>query len=186
SGIKKATAKGQGKVRSAYLYQKAYEMLTDRITESYSNDAMVLGSESESLSRDVYYFSNDVEIERVAIIKEGPHRHVSPDGLVGEDGIIEIKNINGPGYIETVSKQRVGAEHAKQIQWGLYISQREWCDFIQAHWIWGENGIIAGYTDKPIWVKRVYRDEKLIKEMDEGADKFITEMLALVEKIKGD
>ena len=51
--------------------------------------------------------------------------------------------------------------------------------------MWGENGIIAGYEDKPIWVKRVYRDKKLIKKLDEGADKFIDEMLSLVEKIKG-
>jgi hypothetical protein len=185
SGIKKVTAKGQGKMRSAYLYQKAYELLTGRRTESYQNDAMVLGTESEPLSRNVYSFEADVEVEQVAIIKEGPHRHVSVDGLVGNDGIIEIKNINGAGFVETVSKSKVPTEHLKQINWGLFITQREWCDFIQAHWIREGYEIIAGYQDKPIWVKRIYRDEKLIKEMDEESYKFILEMKALVERMKG-
>jgi len=186
SGIKKATAKGKGKVRNDYLFQKAYEYLTGNVPKFYSNDAMQLGTDSEPLSRDLYSFEKNVEVEQVAIIKEGSHKHASVDGCVGENGIVEIKNTNGPNYIEIISKEKVPAEHAKQIAWELRISQREWCDFIQAHWIRNEHGeIVSGYPDNPIWVKRVYRDEKLIKELDEGANKFIEELLETVEKVKG-
>ena len=75
-------------------------------------------------------------------------------------------------------------EHNKQMQWGLHITQREWCDFIHACWIYEDENIVARYPDIPIWVKRVYRDEKLIKELDEGADKFIEEMFMIIQKIK--
>jgi len=184
SGISKAVAKGAGKVRTAYLFKKAYELLTGNIPESYSNEAMQLGTDSEPLSRDLYSFEKDVEVEQVAIIKEGPHKHASVDGCVGENGIIEIKNTNGPNYIEIISKGKVPTEHLNQINWELFISQREWCDYIQAHWIRRNGEIVAGYPEKPIWIKRVERDEKLIKELNEGADKFIAEMLEIVERIK--
>ena len=146
---------------------------------------LIMGVTYEELIEDMYEFERNVEVEQVAIIKDGPHKHVSVDGCVGNDGIIEIKNTNGPNYIETISKNKVPAEHAKQIAWGLLISQRKWCDFIQSHWIRRNGEIVAGYPDRPIWIKRVERDEKLIKELDDGADLFIKEMLEIVEKIKG-
>ena len=186
SGIKKATAKGEGKVRKAYMYQKAYEHITKRRTESYQNDAMTLGTDSETLSRDMYSLIKDVDVQQVAIIKEGPHKHISVDGVVGDDGIIEIKNINGPGFIEGLEKRKVPTEHLKQINWGLFISNRQWCDFVQAHWIREDDGeIVAGYSQQPIWIKRVERDEKLIKDLNEGADKFIKELWVIVDTIMG-
>ena len=104
------------------------------------------------------------------------HKHYSPDGLVNHDGMIEIKSVIPSVHVETILSDNVPAAYRKQIQWGLHICERKWCDFVSYSPL---------ITDKPIWIKRVYRDEKLIKELDEGADKFIEEMLELVEKIKG-
>ena len=135
SGIKKAIAKGQGKVRTDFLFQKADEILSGRRNKFYQNDDMILGTDSEHLSRTTYSFMHDVEVEQIAMIKEGDQRHFSADGLVGIGGIIEIKNTNGPNYLKIISKGKVPAEHLTQIQWGLFISQREWCDYVQACWI---------------------------------------------------
>ena len=104
------------------------------------------------------------------------HKHYSPDGLVGDDGMIEIKSVIPAVQVETILSGKVPAAYRKQIQWGLHICQRKWCDFVSY------SPLIA---DQPLFILRVERDEKLIKELDEGADKFIVEMLALVEKIKG-
>jgi len=104
------------------------------------------------------------------------HKHYSPDGLVDDDGIVEIKCVIPSVHIETILADRVPPEYIKQIQWGLFICKRKWCDFISYS---------PTVIDKPIWIKRVERDEKLIKELNDGADKFITEMLQIVDKIRG-
>ena len=188
SGISKATSKGRGnaesKTRTGYLYKKADEFMTRKFIEGYKNPDMILGNLSEPYSRDAYAWKCEVDVEEVAIIKASDHKHASPDGLVGDDGMIEIKNTNGPNFIEHIFKDKMPPEHNKQIQWGLHIAEREWCDFIHACWIYEGTEIIARYEDIPIWTKRVYRDEKLIKELDEGADKFINEMFMIIAKIK--
>ena len=104
------------------------------------------------------------------------HKHYSPDGLVRDDGMIEIKSVIPSVQVETILSGKVPAAYRKQIQWGLHICQRKWCDFVSY------SPLIAC---QPIFIIRVERDEELIKELDEGADKFIDEMLELVEKIKG-
>ncbi len=103
------------------------------------------------------------------------HKHVSPDGLVNDDGMVEIKCVIPSVHVETIISEKVPSAYWKQIQWGLHICQRKWCDFVSYS---------PTVVDMPIWIKRVYRDEKLIAELDEAADQFILEMLAVVEKIR--
>ena len=168
-GIKKATSKGRGKAesktRTGYLYQKADEILTGRFIEQYENADMILGTLSEPLSRNAYIWKTDNDVEEVAIIKGSDHKHTSPDGLVDDDGMVEIKNTNGPNFIQHIVKDKVPPEHLKQINWGLHIAEREWCDFIHACWIYEGAEIIPRYEDIPIWTKRVFRDEELIKRI---------------------
>jgi len=188
SGIKNVIAKGRGKnpskTRTAYLFKKADEFITRMRTESYQDENMRLGTDSEPLSRVCYEFENDVEVEQVALIKNGDHKHISPDGLVGKPGMLEIKNTNGPNYVGTIDMDRVPPEHNPQIQWGLSRAGREWCDFVHGCWIRKGNDIVARYPAKPIWTKRVFRDEKVIRTLEEEADLFIEEMMVLVEKIR--
>lgn len=185
SGIKKVIAKGEYKTRTKYLYQKADENLTKIPSDSYQNQDMIFGSESEPYSRDMYSLLYGVEVEQVAIIKESKFKHVSLDGQVGEDGTIEIKQINGPDYIEAIIKDKFLVKHKPQVQWGLGISRRKWCDFILACWMRDGSGeIVPRYPNRPIWVKRVYRDEEYIKMLNEEADKFLMEMATVIRKIK--
>ena len=103
------------------------------------------------------------------------HKHYSPDGLVGDDGMIEIKCVIPSVHIETILSDRVPAQYRKQIQWGLHICQRQWCDFVSYS---------PTIVDKPIWIKRVERDEVVINELNEGVNKFINELQNIVEKIR--
>jgi hypothetical protein len=187
TGIKLVMTKGKGKTRTGYLYKMAYQRLASRIVETYQDDNMRLGTASEPFARADYEWEHDIDVEQVALVKNGENKHTSPDGLCGLDGMIEIKNINAIGYMETITKQKIPTGHDRQIQWGLKICEREWCDFIQSHYVWANRDlgtVEAGYPDKPIWVKRVYRDEALIKEMDKEADAFLMELAMVVNKIR--
>ena len=104
------------------------------------------------------------------------HKHYSPDGLVDDDGLIEIKCTIPSVHIETCILGKVPAQYHKQIQWGLHICQRQWCDFVSYS---------PTVKARPIWIKRVKRDEKLIAELDAGADAFIKELQDVVSKIRG-
>jgi hypothetical protein len=103
------------------------------------------------------------------------YKHYSPDGLVGDNGMIEIKCVIPSVHIRTILDDKVPAEYVKQIQWGLSICERDWCDFVS---------YCPEVIDKPLWIIRMDRDEKKIKELHEAADTFIEEMLEIVERIK--
>lgn len=188
SGIKKATSRGRGsapsKTRASYMYELAYEIITGTPVEGYKNDAMQLGNDSEPRSRAEYEFEKNADVQQVCLVRSTDHKHTSPDGLVGANGVIEIKNImSGAGYFQTLDTG-MPAEHTKQIQWTLHICEREWCDFVQSHWLRKDGEIVSGYPSQPIYVQRIHRDDKLIKQLDEQADVFIEDLLEFVERIK--
>ena len=181
SSISSVVAGGQGKTRTALLYRKAGELLSGATYESYSNAHMERGLEQEPDARATYEWEMDKEVKQVALIQgDKPLQHYSPDGIiyaVMNCGIIEIKCVIPSVHIETIVSDKIPAAYRKQIQWGLHICEMEYCDFVSYSPL---------VKDRPIWIKRTGRDEKLIKELDEGADKFITELLMIVERIKND
>lgn len=175
SSIADAVAGGTGKMRSNLLYRLAGEILTGQKYEGYSNQHMERGLELEDEARQVYQMERNVEVLQVGLVRGKPYTHYSPDGLCGPDGILEIKCTIPSVHIETILKNEIPAAYRKQCQFGLHICQRQWVDF-------------ASYSptvkDKEIWIIRRGRDEKLIKELEEGADKFIEELAAIVRKVK--
>ena len=162
-------------MRKALLYRLAGEILSGVKYEGYRNADMDRGIEQEADARNVYAMEREVEVVQVGLIKKDEFRHVSPDGLIGEDGMIEIKCVIPSVHIETIDTEKIDGGYQKQIQWGLFITQRRYCDFIS----WSP--LVVDY---PIWVKRVERDEKVIKELNDGADKFIDKLKDVVSKIK--
>jgi hypothetical protein len=175
--IKERKAKqSQDKMRKSLLYRLIGEILSGVKYEGYSNADMERGIAQEPDARVMYEFVSDIEVGQIGLVKEGAHKHYSPDGLYEENGLIEIKSVIPSVQVETILSGKVPAAYRKQIQWGLHICQKQWCDFISYSPL---------VSCQPIFIIQVVRDAKLIKELDEGADKFIKEMLELVEKIKG-
>ena len=177
SSIADVVAGGKGIVRSKLMYRLAGEILSGVKYEGYTNPHMERGVEQEAEARDMYSFITGNDVEQIGLIKLTDYKHESPDGLVGDDGKIEIKCTIPSVHIETIISDKAPSAYRKQMQWGVYISERKWCDFVSY------SPLVAV---KPIWIKRVERDEDLIKELDEGADKFIQEMLEIVKKIRGE
>jgi len=177
SSISAVVAKGKGKMRKNLLYRLAGEILSGQKYEGYSNDHMERGIQQEADARDMYEFVSGNHVYQTGLIKASEHKHESPDGLVGDDGKIEIKCTIPSVHIGTIISDKVPSEYVKQIQWGLHICKRKWCDFVSYS---------PTVISKPIWIKRVERDEDLIAELNDGADQFIRELREIVRKIKPD
>lgn len=174
SSIAQAVAGGQGKTRTALLYRLAGEILSGVKYEGYSNHHMERGLALEAEARDKYMAETYNIVEQVSLFKYSDHEHYSPDGDMPElNGIIEVKCVIPSVHIETILSDAVPSAYRKQVFWGL--RERDFCDFVSYSPL---------VKDKPIWIKRVERDGKKIKELQDGAAKFIDEMLSIVERIK--
>lgn len=177
SAFKDALAKGEGKTRRTYMLKLIGERLTGELSEGYSNGHMERGHEYEPDARDAYAWHADVEPVQVGfvvndgLIDLGPVGY-SPDSLIGSDGCLEIKTKLPHLQCELLLSDRIPPEHMKQVQGGIWVAEREWCDFV-SYW-----------PGLPTFIKRAYRDEKVIAELKTGLTDFYAEMLELERQIR--
>lgn len=173
SRVKDACLKGD-KI-PAYAYEVASERITGRQEEAFTTFAMERGKEDEVIARDIYT-SLHGNVEQVGLIKRVIHNGLtigfSPDGLTADNGIIEIKSRLPKYQIETISKGEVPAEFVYQIQIGLLVSGRDYCDFISY-----SNGL-------PLFVKRVFPDTSLQAVLIEKLTTFEETVSSIVVKVK--
>ena len=172
SSIASVVAGGQGKTRKTLMYRLVGEILSGEKYHGYSNDHMARGVELEAEARQCYEFVTGNTVEQVGMFRYGPHTHFSPDGDLG-DGIIEIKCVIPSTHVETILSDKIPAAYRKQCSWGML--ERGYCDFVSYS---------PTVKDRPIWIKRMDRDIKLIKTLMDGAEKFVDEMLGMVKQIR--
>jgi putative phage-type endonuclease len=176
SCFSKVLAKGQGKTRNSYMIQIAAERLTGLPQEAYSNEVMARGTLVEPQAREAYEAFYGVSVEQVGFCELDDNVGVSPDGLVGKAGSIEIKCPNTTTHIDTILRDRVPPQYTAQIQGLLWITDRKWCDFISFD---------PRMRSNRIWVKRVERDQGYIDNLKREIIGFILELNDLIEKING-
>lgn len=162
-------AKGQGITRRKYLYTLAGEVLTGECAESYSNAHMERGHEMEADAVNLYAFERDIEPVTIGFMRRG-RAGCSPDRLLGEVGMMEVKSKLPHLQLEVLERNDVPPEHKAQVQGELWVSGREWCDFV-SYW-----------PRLPLFVKRVERDEKYIATLAQAVADFVGELDALVAK----
>lgn len=126
------TKSGYSASRDNYMAQLICERMTNTVAESYSNTAMQWGTETEPLARAAYESYADVLVDQVGYV---PHPVInragaSPDGLVGADGLLEIKCPNTATHIETLLSEKVPSKYITQMQWQMACTGRRWCDFV--------------------------------------------------------
>lgn len=179
SSIGSVVAGGQGKMRKGLLYRFASELLTGVKAETFKFQHADRGHEYEAETWSCYTFETGLAIEHVGLVKADiPFMHYSPDALIEKNGIGEGKVRIPSVFVEAMVDGYFPTDVRRQIQWGLYICEREWCDYVQFCPEMGDAGV------NPILINRIYRDEKEITFLKEGADKFITEMTNLVERLR--
>lgn len=174
SSISKAVAGGDGKMRRKLMYDLAGEILTGVSAEHFQFRHAERGKEFEAEARDLYAFERGVDVEQIALVKVGPHKHYSPDGFP-PGGLIEIKVRIPSVFVEAVETGTIPTSDRKQMQWGMALCEREWCDYIQH---------CPDMVDRPQFVQRIERDENEIATLQDGADAFISELLAMVKRFK--
>lgn len=117
----------------ALTFEIAAERITGESEFVFVNDDMQRGNEVEPLARDLYARHFDRPVTQVGFMVEdmwGFRIGYSPDGLVAHDGLIEVKGPRAKKHLKTIVEDRVPAEHMAQIQCGLLVSGRVWCDFL--------------------------------------------------------
>ncbi len=116
----------------AHVYEILAQQITGYTEPSYISDDMLRGREDEVDARDIYAdnYGDVAEVGFITNDRWGFTLGYSPDGLVGDDGLIEIKSRRQKYQAETIISQRVPDEYMLQLQTGLLVSERKWCDFI--------------------------------------------------------
>jgi predicted phage-related endonuclease len=100
----------------------------------------------------------------------------SPDGLVGDRGLVEIKCPQPTAHIETLDSQAIPAKYIPQMDWQLACTGRDWCDFVSYN---------PEFPEKMrMFVKRLERDDKRIKELEAMVEVFLDEVQAKVLALK--
>lgn len=164
------TKSGYGAQRANYAAQLICERLTGAAAESFSNAAMVWGTEKEPEARGMYEFATDLDVEEVGFITHPtiPMAGASPDGLVGADGLVEFKCPNTWTHIETLTRQTVPAKYITQMQWQMATTNRAYCDFVSY-----DPRLPHQYR---LFIKRVPRDDAMIAELEAEVRKFLAEI----------
>lgn len=170
-----ALAEGRGKTDSAtrrsYMLRLAGERLTGEPMDSYQNHHMQRGIEREREALRLYAFAYDQKPHAVGFIRNGDIG-CSPDGLIGADGLVEVKDKLPHLQIDVLDRGEVPSVHATQLQGQLLVTCRSWVDFV------------SHCRGLPLFVKRVHRDEKRIAQIKLGLQTFCDELEFLVEKIR--
>lgn len=164
------TKSGYSASRANYAAQLVCERLTGAQADTYTNAAMQWGTDHEDEARRAYAFMCDVEVQEVGFVDHPilEMSGASPDGLVGDDGLLEIKCPITATHIETLLSGKVPEKYLTQIQWQLGCTGRAWCDYVSYDPRLSE--------EKRLFVKRVHRNAERIAELEAEVGKFLAEV----------
>lgn len=164
------TKTGWGASRANYMAELIAERLTGEPAEKYTNAAMAWGTEKEPDARAAYEFFRDAAVTEIGFVDHPSisMTGASPDGLVGDDGLVEIKCPNTATHLDTLLSQTVPAKYVTQMLWQMEVTGRAFCDFVSYDPRLPES--------MSLFVKRVERDDKRISELRSSVVEFLEEV----------
>ncbi len=170
SDIIARTKTGWGASRKNYMAELVAERLTGQTAERYSNAAMQWGIDTEPQARAAYEFFRDQVVEEVGFVDHPaiPMSGASPDGYVGEDGLIEVKCPNTATHIDTLLTKSIPDKYIVQMHWQMACSGRRWCDFVSFDPRMPEH--------LRLFVRRIHRDNERIGELERAVEEFLAEV----------
>lgn len=141
-----------GKGLESYIY----EVVAGK--DNYTNEDLERGNELEDQAREEYELETLQIVQQVGFIEKDKYTGCSPDGLIGDKGGIEIKCPNNVNYLRLLDSEKIDTKYLWQIQMNLYITGREWFDFIA----YNPN------LKHQLFIKRVYSDQEMIEKLKVG------------------
>jgi len=178
--VRSRTAKGWGAARKSYMADLLVERLSGVHVPSGTGAARRWGEEIEPEAKVAYEFYRDASIGEVGFV---PHPTIgdagaSPDGLIGEDGLVEFKCPALLTHLETLETKAIAPEYLQQMQWQMACTGRQWCDF-------------ASYDPRfpealRLFVERVKRDDEMIAAIEADVVAFLAELRQRADKLRAE
>jgi putative phage-type endonuclease len=178
SDVMAKTKNGPSVTRNNYLTQLVCERLTGVRAESFTNAAMEWGTATEPMARDAYSAKTGE-----LVTETGFHDHptipmsgASPDGLVGIDGLVELKCPSSSVMLDLIYERKIQTRYLLQMQWQMSCANKYWCDF-------------ASYDPRlpahlRLLVIRVKRDDALIATIETEVKNFLAEIELRLESLQ--
>lgn len=164
----------KGKGLDTLCLEKATEILTQIIPEGYTNEAMQHGHEYEAEARDIYELETGNKVIQVGFCEDSEYIGVSPDGLIGDDGLIEIKCPTDKTYTQYLIDMKIKPEYYAQMQMQMLITNRSWCDYV----------VYNTHFKRSIIIQRVYADKEYMEKLGEGLEYGIRKIQEIVKIAK--
>lgn len=169
---------GESAGRKNYRVELVVQRLTGLPGESFTNAAMEWGTNTEPKARFAYEAEKQHFVEQVAFVDHPSIEWFgcSPDGLVNDDGLIEIKCPNSTTHIEYLTDQKPPVKYIPQMQCQMAVTGRQWCDFVSFD--------PRLPDDLQLFVVRLERDQEYIEAMEVEVKKFLSEVDKMFTKLK--
>ena len=175
SQFKCLVAKSEDKKgRATYLRRLAAEIVTGEVGEiEWQTPAMIRGTEMEPDARAHYALMTNTEPHLIGFARDMEiGAGASPDALLGDDGILELKTHRADLLIDALEKDSFPSEHYAQCQGALLITGRKWCD------------ICVFFPRMPMLIKRTFRDEPYLAELRKAIAEFRIDLDAMVARVR--
>lgn len=172
------TKTGYSASRTNYMADLIAERLTGKPTEGFTNSAMQWGTDKEPEARIAYEFERGVTVAQVGFVN---HPRIdmtgaSPDGLIGDDGLVEIKCPNTATHLETLLGAPIAAKYVTQMQWQMACTERRYCDFASF-----DPRLPASMA---LHIRRVERDDAMIADLEREVQKFLFELAEKIARLR--
>ena len=172
------TKTGPAASRDNYKAELVIEILSGLPTEKFTSTAMQHGTETEPFARQAYASRVFDEVTEIGFVQHPTIERAgaSPDGLVGDEGLIEIKCPNSFTHMQTLLSDKVPEKYIPQMQWQMACTGRLWCDFVS----------FDDRVPEPmqLFVQRVERDDLYIASCEESVRRFLEEVEETVKQLK--
>jgi len=167
-----------GKGMDTYIYKLMASYYSTRVSEGFDNEHTQRGVELEPIARDIYELETGVITEEVGFIEYSEFVGGSPDGLVSDNGIIEVKCLDDTKHFKVLlhGEKAIDSAYKWQMQMLIFITGREWCDYV---------GYNPNFGNDSLYIKRFFPDpdmhEKLLNGFEKGKD-LITKIIQSYEQ----
>lgn len=162
---------GDSKTRATYMRKLAGEIITGEPMEGFTNKDLERGHAMEPDARNYYSLVTGNTPKLVGFIRNGD-KGGSPDALIGDDGVLEIKTAAPHILIGYIEADKFPSEHIAQCQGNLWVSGRDWLD------------LVVYWPKMPTFIKRIERDPVYIAGLSKAVDEFNVELVALVKRVR--
>ena len=164
-----------GKGLDTYILEIMAEYYSTAPKEQINNIHIERGNELEDSARAVYEFEHGCIVEEVAFIQHSDFVGCSPDGLIGEDGGLEIKCPSDTNYLKILlDDKNIDSKYIWQIQMNLFITGRQWWDYMAYNPNFSQS----------FYIKRIYPDLNKFENLQKGFEAGIEKILGIKSRVE--